>query len=421
MYFGLMKQRYLAGKTIIVAGAGISGLSFALSLKKLWPTALEPPNVIVYERETNIAPNGREGYSLSIAGFGETGGLFAARDLGILDEIIKHATPGLGDEFTFNVWDNSWGEILKLKFKPAPGLSTAGIRIPRKVLRKVLVDALGQDHIRWGIGCVGAEKTEDGRMLVKLSGGNLPVGQSVAECDLLVVADGASSKIRSSLRPDDGLSYAGIMQKGGLAIFPNGIPKPVDKNWGMVISSGKGVALFVSPYDETSVAWGISYRSSTIEPPLDSIEDAQSMLDECRELGKEFSDPFQAIINATNPKDVSRLAARDKKPFNHDLTAGQVIFIGDSNHAVSPFSGYGASLALKDGWDLSSQLCHATSLSDAVKAYDAISVPRATKVLKESHSRINMGHATGMNYLFARAFLSIGGFILGIKDAISHA
>ncbi|UKZ45928.1 hypothetical protein TrVGV298_000122 [Trichoderma virens] len=308
-----------------------------------------------------------------------------------------------------------------MKFKPAAGLPTAGIRIARKNLRRVLTNAVGPGRIKWNTACVDAERLPNGGFLVKLSGNDIAADKTTTECDLLIVADGASSKIRSKLRPDDTLQYAGVMQKGGLAIFPNGIPQPVDKNWGMLLSSGKVMACFLSPYDETSVAWGMSYRASTIEEPLklSGLDDAQKVIDECKELGKEFPEPFQSIINATDPKDVSRLAARDKQPFSHDLSLGPIIFIGDSNHAVSPLSGYGASLALKDGWDLSIQLCNSNSLAEAVKAYDAISVPRANKVLKESHQTIDMGHATGLNYLVTRSLLSIGGFVLGVKEAIS--
>ncbi|KAH8799747.1 hypothetical protein F5884DRAFT_116110 [Xylogone sp. PMI_703] len=419
-----MQTHFLAGKTIVVAGAGAAGLSFVLALRKLWPDDLEPPKVTIYEREAKDLPAGREGYSLSLAGSDETGGLYAARDLGILDEILKHATPGLGNQFTFKVWNNSFKELLSHTFKPGPGLSVAGIRITRKNLRQVLIDAVGPDQIRWGVACVAAEKLPSGRMKVKLSSDNLPSGQSTSKCDLLIAADRSSSKIRAAIRPKDTLQYAGVMQKGSLVIFPDGIPHPVDKNWGMLLSSGKGVSCFLSPYDETSLAWGISYRSTTIEPPLngsDNIKEARSVLDDCRELGKEFAEPFQTIVNATNPKDVSRLVAKDKQPFNHDLASGPVVFIGDSNHAVSPFAGYGASLALKDGWDLSSQLCKAKSLDEAVKAYDVISVPRAIKVLKESHKRIDIGHATGLNYLLSRTMLSIGGFILGVKEGGSDS
>ncbi|KAL6831426.1 hypothetical protein J3E69DRAFT_221505 [Trichoderma sp. SZMC 28015] len=418
-----MDAQFLSGKKIIVAGAGISGLSFTLAIRQLWPAGLEPPHIVIYERDSDAVPPGREGYSLSLAGFDETGGLYAARDLGILDEVLNHATQGLGNQFVFKVWNNSWNELLSMKFKPAAGLPTAGIRIARKNLRKVLTSAVGPGQIKWNTACVDAEKLPNGKILVTLSGDHIPADKTTTECDLLIVADGAASKIRSKLRPDDTLQYAGVMQKGGLAVFPNGIPQPVDKNWGMLLSAGKGMACFLSPYDETSVAWGMSYRAPTIEEPLklSGLEDAQQVIDDCKELGKEFPQPFQSILNATDPRDVSRLAARDKQPFNHDLSLGPVIFIGDSNHAVSPFSGYGASLALKDGWDLSVQLCKAKSLTEAVKAYDAISVPRANKVLKESHQRIDMGHATGLNYLVNRSLLGIGGFVLAVKEAISFS
>ncbi|PKK49294.1 hypothetical protein CI102_5734 [Trichoderma harzianum] len=396
-----MDAQFLAGKNIIIAGAGISGLSFTLAIRQLWPAGLEPPHIVIYERDSDAVPPGREGYSLSLAGFDETGGLYAARDLGILDEVLNHATQGLGNQFVFKV----------MKFKPAAGLPTAGIRIARKNLRKVLTNAVGPGQIKWNTACVDAKKLPNGKMLVTLSGDHIPADKSTTECDLLII------------KPDDTPQYAGVMQKGGLAVFPNGIPQPVDKNWGMLLSAGKGMACFLSPYDETSVAWGISYRAPTIEEPLklSGLEDAQQVINDCKELGKEFPEPFQSILDATDPKDVSRLAARDKQPFSHDLSLGPVIFIGDSNHAVSPFSGYGASLALKYGWDLSMQLCKAKSLAEAVKAYDAISVPRANKVLKESHQRIDMGHATGLNYLVNRSLLGIGGFVLAVKEAISFS
>ncbi|UKZ70909.1 uncharacterized protein TrAtP1_011880 [Trichoderma atroviride] len=269
----------------------MSGLSFTLALRRLWPANLTPPDITIYERESNVVPAGREGYTLSLAGHDETGGLYAARDLGILDDIMKHAVQGLGNKFKFTMWNSSWSELLTRKFEPAPGLPTLGIRIARKNLRKVLTDAVGRERIISNTTCVDAERLSNGKMLVKLSGSHLPENESTAECDLLIIADGASSKFRASLRPNDTLQYTGIMQKGGLAIFPNGIPKPVDEKWGIILSSGKGVACFLSPYDETSVSWGLSYRAPTIEEPLkiSSIEEAQSVIEECKELGKRVS------------------------------------------------------------------------------------------------------------------------------------
>ncbi|KAL7919744.1 hypothetical protein ACQKWADRAFT_322706 [Trichoderma austrokoningii] len=306
-----------AGEKIIVAGAGISGLPFTLALRRLWLTNLTPPNITIYERDSNIIPAGREGYTLSLARHGETGGLFTARDLGILDDLMKHAVQGLGNKFQFTLCNASWSELLNRKFEPAPGLPTSGIRIARKHIRKVLTD----------------------------SENNL-----TAECELLIICDGASSKLRAS----------------GLAIFSNGMLKPVNAKWIMMLSYGKGVACFLSPYDETSVSWDLSYRAPSIEGPLKmiSIEDAQEVIDEY-------------------PKLMSRLAARDKQPFSHDISLGPAILIGDST----------MNLAMRDGWDLTPQLCRSHNLEDAV--------------LKESCQRIDMSHTTGFSYSKDRSLLSI--------------
>jgi len=135
-------------------------------------------------------------------------------------------------------------------------------------------------------------------------------------------------------------------------------------------------------------------------------------MEEARKLGAVFAEPFGAMVDATDPKTTFRLSARDKQPFRHDEDCGSVVFIGDSNHAVSPFAGFGANLALKDGWDLAAQICGKRTLGEAVKAYDAVSVPRAVKVLKSSHWRIDNGHSTGLKFFFFRALVGFGGFML---------
>ncbi len=45
-----MDAKFLSGKKVVVAGAGMAGLSFALALRKRWPSNLEPPLVTIYDR-----------------------------------------------------------------------------------------------------------------------------------------------------------------------------------------------------------------------------------------------------------------------------------------------------------------------------------------------------------------------------------
>lgn len=74
-------------------------------------------------------------------------------------------------------------------------------------------------------------------------------------------------------------------------------------------------------------------------------------------VGKDITEPFKTIVDATDPSTTLVLNAMDKPPSPHDLKAGPVFFtLGDANYAVSSFVGNGANLVLNDGWDLAEQL-----------------------------------------------------------------
>ncbi|KAL2196682.1 hypothetical protein P885DRAFT_36866 [Corynascus similis CBS 632.67] len=405
---------FLSGRHIVVAGAGMAGLSFAVALHKLWPIDVPPPQLTIFERDVKQDSEGRVGYSLSLAGADDTGGLVALRDLGLLDEILSYAISGVDKNGAFKLWDADWSQILSVRLRPASGLPTAGIRIARKHLRQTLLEAVA-DEIQWGKACVSATKLESGKMLVQVAASN-GSQETTVECDLLVVADGASSKIRAALRPDDVLQYAGAVQIAGIAHFPEGIPTPLNDNWGQQVSGGHGVSCFYSPVDQHKVVWALSFREPTprqaISAPA-SEQIARSLLNEVLARGHMLGQLFRTIVgSATDPKGVFCLPARDKKPFHHNMELGPVVFIGDSNHAVSPFAGYGASLALKDGWDLAEKLTTATSIADAIRKYDALSVPRAAKILKTSRSRIRWGHSTGLMFFLWRGFMKTLGYLL---------
>ncbi|KAF4465289.1 dna mismatch repair msh6 [Fusarium albosuccineum] len=224
-----------------------------------------------------------------------------------------------------------------------------------------------------------------------------------------VAADGAHSKIRASLRPDDALQYAGATQIGGLAVFPDETPQPLNDAWGIFIS-GHGNSCFAAPIQDKTVVWALGKPEEMPAQPAGG--DGKTLLEEARQYCGKISEPFESLLNATDPSTAFAIPARDKKLFNHQNVTPGVIFIGDSNHAVSPFAGNGANTALQDGWDLAHFLLSSESIESAVSAYDKVSVPRAQKTLNSSHWRISVASLEGVRYSIFRRMLLVGGFFM---------
>ncbi|KAM5350619.1 hypothetical protein ACJ41O_007124 [Fusarium nematophilum] len=415
-------HHFLEGKTIIVAGGGVAGSAFVVGLRRLWNPEWEPPKVVIYDRDTQEITAQREGYSLSLTGYDTSGGLPALRRLGLLDRILDKAISGLDGAGAFKIWGPDWKEQMSFRRKPVEGLPAGSIRIPRKDLRQVLHDGLGSDDaVEWNARCVSARRLDDGRVRVEVARG--PPGENTVteeDCDLLIAADGASSKLRGHLRPDDNLNFAGAILRGGISRFDGPPPSPVDKDWGFMLS-GTGVSCFFSPVDKNSVVWGVGHLEATQVPRLDLAdpEQVQGVIDRGLELGRDLHEPFKTIVAHTDPKTVLSINARDKPAFAHDdIATLPVVFIGDSNHAVSPFAGIGANLALCDAWDLAEKLCGGESLEEAVNGYDGMAVPRAMRILKASRARLRSGHSTGVQYWVFWVVMMVSrvvGWVLGRK------
>lgn len=390
IYTRLYSSR-LFSTEIIIAGAGVSGLAFAIALHKQWttgnPTA-PPPNITILERDTCCSPPNRHGYSLSLRSDAPSHGIQALQKLGVLDAFIEASIPtGKG---RFCVWDATRGfeaPLVKVGGGVPEGLPVAGLRIQRRKIREVLVSAVERTRIKieWG------NAVEDVR--VRGDVGKVDVFTKSGEtrtCDLLIAADGAGSRVRSILRPMDKLRSLDIRIFGGTARWDGAPPAPVNVNWG-IVANGQGESLFVSPMDETSALWAFSFRAEQ----KSEDKSAEEIMQQVRALQHKFPPLFEEMLDRTEMSNVMAFDARDKDPFRHEASDGPVIYLGDANHAVSPFAGNGANLALSDAWDLVESLLGASSLTEAVSKYDAIMVPRAASVIKQSHFTIWVAHSTG--------------------------
>lgn len=407
---------FLSGKKIVVAGAGIAGLTFVISLKKVWNSDLPFPEIVIYDNGTRQLDPASDRYTLSLNGFDKEGGMVAFRDMGILPELMEKSVDALPAEAAFHVWDNNWSSIIGLSAKPFEDLSVNLCKAQREDVREVLIQAAEKiTTINWQQGVSSTEHLDGGKVRVHIA----PVDGSeskIEDCDLLIAADGAKSKIREVLRPDDSIKYRDCVQFGAVSKLEDGLPTPLDKDFGMVIT-GTGMGSFFAAIDKKSLLWAVSrWEKGTPRDGYDKTDAAafEAMKKDALELGKGMAEPFATIV-ANSQQDKSFIVpARDKEPFAHDEPTKNIVFIGDANHLISSFGGTGANLALKDGWDLAEAVVAATSGEQAIKAYDERSLPRSKKSFKDSHDRMNQSHYTGLKFTLLKTTLRAGSAVMSM-------
>lgn len=409
-------QHPLAGKHIIVAGGGIAGLAFARALDQFWPENVERPHITLFERRDKVVSRDKEGYSMSIRSDPMSGGMQALQKLSILDDLLAASITGQhGGAGSFNVWDANWNSILRFKAPKIPpdSLPAHAMRIARYVLRQGLIDALPETvEVHCGVGCTSASVLEDGGMRVVLTDG------SERDCDLLVAADGANSAIRAAIRPDDTLNYAGAVAITATGRFPDGLPDVIKEDHGIVLG-GDGASLFASPIDDYSAIWSVSTLEPTPRETLGSkyVQDHKhEILEEARLKSKAFSQPFGKLIDATDTTTLMVMKTMDKQPIDHTELAGlPVVFIGDANHAVSPFAGNGANMALMDGVDLAVELSKAQDIKSATLAFDGKSRARSKRTVDSSHLTIKIAHSTSWRLWMWKMLLRVVSFMMSFR------
>ena len=411
------EKHHLTGKRIIVTGAGLAALAFASALDPFWPDGYPKPELVLYERSSRDLDREREGYTMSIK---PDSGLKALRELGLLEKALSQSTVGHnGIETTPTIWNSEWQPLLDLnarKKKPSQAsgaIPPTGIRLVRYILRDLLLAAVpSHTTIHWGNGCTKAQLLPNGRVRITLS------DASTSDCDLLIAADGANSTVRSSLLPTQSLDYAGVVCCMGTSRFPPG-EKPAPNaqgKWGINLSSS-GVPFLTFPVDDATTVWALSYRSAQPRERIrgtEALHYRQEIIDEVCQRGSHLQNPFQEIVEATDPRTLQIFSAAHKMPIDHAelLPKGNVVLIGDANHPVTPFSGSGANMALLDAVVLAQQLVSCGSVGAAIKGFDAESIPRTRKAVNRGWFTIGVLHASGFGYWVVRVLVGVVGLVV---------
>ncbi len=303
----------------IIIGGGIAGLSAAIALQKV---GIECK---VYEKAPEIRAVGAGIVMASNA-------LQVFGNLGLAENIIN-AGAALA-EFT----------ISNEKFQPIQNMSQNWIRekygfgniaIHRADLQKVLIEALGKEHLLLGKDFDYFEQAEK-KVTAFFKDGSMVAGK------FLLGADGIHSAVRHQLFPNIPYRYTNQTCWRGITNIPvpDFLQNKAIEAWGNQRRFG------IVPVNKEKIYW---FAVLTEKP---GGKDEPSRLKEhLKEIFSSFHPYVKELIGETPLDQIIRNDLYDFKPIKkwHN---GRVSLIGDAAHATTPNMGQGGCQAVEDAWAL---------------------------------------------------------------------
>ncbi|HEY6027333.1 MAG TPA: FAD-dependent monooxygenase [Pseudolabrys sp.] len=353
---------------VMIAGAGIGGLTAALALLQ------RGFDVDVYEQ----APELRElGAGIQIAANGSR----VLIALGLEERLRPLVCEAAAKEV--RIWNT--GQQWKLFDLGEDSVRRFGApywMVHRGDLHRVLLDAVRQlkaDAVHVNARTVGFEQDAGGVAL------HLANGQSV-HGDILIGADGVHSQLRNQMFRSPQATFTGLMAWRGLAPMDKlceELRRPVGTNW-----VGPGGHVITYPI-----------RGNTLLNFVGLVENVEWTSESWTEAGTkeecaaDFAGWHPLVQEIISQFDIPyRWALVGREPLGQ-WTQGRVSLLGDACHPTLPFLAQGAIMAIEDGLILSRCLeRHAGNPELALTTYEGLRKERTTAIVRGSFANLNRFH-----------------------------
>ncbi|MET9908289.1 NAD(P)/FAD-dependent oxidoreductase [Streptomyces sp. NPDC006476] len=339
---------------VTIIGAGLGGLTLARVLH------VHGIPATVYEAEASPVSRAQGG----MLDIHDHNGQLALKAAGLFDEFLGIVHPGAEASRVMG----KDGKVLL--DEPDDG---AGRRpeVPRGALRRILIDSLPADAIRWGHKVAGARSLDDGRHEVTFADG------TTVTTGLLVGADGAWSRVRpllSEAKPE----YVGLSIIETY-LFDSDIRHPataraVGDGSLFALAPGKGISAHREPD-------GVLHTYVQLVKPqewLDAVDftDAEAARALVAAEFEDWAPELTALITDGGTPLVPRPINTLPSDHRWDRVPG-VTLLGDAAHLMPP-SGEGANLAMYDAAELGNALAaHPDDPESALTAYEEAMFPRS--------------------------------------------
>jgi len=357
---------------VLIAGAGIGGLTAALALLK------RGYRVDIYEQAAELKEVGA-GVQIS------ANGTRALYELGLGEGLRALACEPTEKEV--RLWNT--GQAWKLFDVGATSVARFGFPY-FTMYRPDLLDALAAgvraaapDAIH--LGCkVSSFTQEAGHVALHFADGGKASG------DILVGADGVHSKVRAQLWGADAPQFTGCMAWRGIVPMeklPAHLARVVGTNWlgpgGHVVHyplHGGKVMNFVGVVERDD--WQVeswSVRGTHTE----ALNDFAGWHEDVQTLIRNIGTPYKWALMGRTPMT--------------QWSQGQVTLLGDACHPTLPFMAQGAVMAIEDGMILARALDAYPDIPQALQHYEDARRERTAKVVQGSAANAKRFHSQSLS------------------------
>ncbi|MER0238050.1 FAD-dependent monooxygenase [Fulvimarina sp. MAC8] len=341
-----------SGRSIAIVGAGIGGLTMALSLARRGISST------VYERAATLREVGA-GLQLS------SNALRVLDRLDLTTALRQHSVEATAVTLRSGRSGRRLASVPVGSGHDAPYLS-----IHRGDLQKVLLEAVETEpliRLETGHELVALKNRSDG---IDAEFRSIDGERSQANADILIAADGVNSRVASHFRLQPAQFAGAIAWRGRVTGQP---------------------ARDFNARTSGITAWLGAKRHAVVYPirsgeevNLVLVEKASSENDaKGRRLPQAFShwnpDLKGLIANAADFTPWPLRAAPPSRPWV--LADGRVVLIGDAAHAMLPFAAQGAAMAIEDAYVLSHEIATHRDLIAALASYEGLRRARVERVV----------------------------------------
>lgn len=390
---------------VIVIGGGIGGLTLAQGLKK------SGVSVAVYERDRTRTDR-VQGYRVHINPTGSRA-LHECLPAPLFEAFASTCgKPSDGIRFM----TERMRVLLSLNLagaEPRPGSDDVARHrsVSRIALRQVLLAGL-DDVVHFGKTFMRYEETPDGRFVAHFEDGTR------AEGDVLVAADGGGSRLRQQYLPHAARVDTGVVGIAGKVFLDDENRRLVDpalRNSLTLVAGIGGYSFFAAPQNIDGVAahgFGGNDDSAAAGGHFDNTRsylmwafggrreklgldaDAEHMAGEplraivLRTMtSRNWDERLQILVRLADADTINAIPIRTSVPIAPWPTR-RVTLLGDAIHAMTPYQGIGANVALKDAVRLCRALTQANRgerpLSAAIHDYETEMVRYGFKAVRRS-------------------------------------